>query len=193
MASFADIDLDTKVLSLLKSGDASAVGMIYQQSSAVVYGMALRILQDSGLAQEVVQDTFVELLENIGSLKKPHAVIGWIRTVAVNHCYMRLRSPWHQRRVGPVLEEGLESVDTSSSDERLQDVRDIERALSTLTPEARMVVWLHDVEGYTHGEISSVMGRTPSYSKSQLARGYQKLLGQFGGEGNSERANVATN
>jgi RNA polymerase sigma-70 factor (ECF subfamily) len=187
MASFADIDLDTRVLSLLKSGDVGAVGPIYECSAAIVHGMALRILQDSGLAQEVVQDTFVELIENVGNLRKPHAVIGWLRKVAVNHCYMRLRSPWHQRRVG-IADEGLDREDTMSSGERAEGVQDIEQALSLLDPEARMVIWLHDVEGYTHGEIGTVMGRTPSYSKSQLARGYQKLLGQFGGE--DEKASV---
>ncbi|MDA1077214.1 MAG: sigma factor [Proteobacteria bacterium] len=83
MAGFADIELDTHVLSLLKSGDVGAVGLIYERSAAVVHGMALRILQDSGLAQEVVQDTFVELIENVGNLRKPLAVVGWLRRVAV--------------------------------------------------------------------------------------------------------------
>lgn len=188
MAGFTDIDLDTQVLALLKSGDVRAVGRIYELSAAVVHGMALRILQDSGLAQEVVQDTFVDLLENVGNLRQPHAVIGWIRKVAVNHCYMRLRSPWHQRKVSAMPEELLDRADVTSSGERAEGVQDIEQALSWLDPEARMVIWLHDVEGYTHGEIGAVMGRTPSYSKSQLARGYQKLLGQFGGE--NEKANV---
>ena len=40
----------------------------------------------------------------------------------------------------------------------------------------RAVVWLHDVEGYTHKEIARVFGKTESYSKSQLARGYEKLV-----------------
>ncbi|HUO94601.1 MAG TPA: sigma factor-like helix-turn-helix DNA-binding protein, partial [Steroidobacteraceae bacterium] len=52
---------------------------------------------------------------------------------------------------------------------------DLERALERLPPSARLVVWLHDVEGYTHEEIAAATARTPSYSKSQLARAHARL------------------
>jgi RNA polymerase sigma-70 factor (ECF subfamily) len=52
---------------------------------------------------------------------------------------------------------------------------DLERALARLPDTARLVVWLHDVEGYTHAEISELLGGTPSLSKSQLARAHQRL------------------
>ena len=52
---------------------------------------------------------------------------------------------------------------------------DLERALDSLPAKTRAVIWLHDVEGYTHKEIGRLFGRTESYSKSQLARGYQRL------------------
>ena len=60
--------------------------------------------------------------------------------------------------------------------ERLGAMPGLERALSTLAVESRAVLWLHDVEGYTHKEIGQLMGKTSSYSKSQLARAYQRLL-----------------
>jgi RNA polymerase sigma-70 factor (ECF subfamily) len=47
--------------------------------------------------------------------------------------------------------------------------------LNALTPVARSIVWLHDVEGYTHGEIARLFGRTVSFSKSQLARAHEEL------------------
>ncbi|HEY3517224.1 MAG TPA: sigma factor-like helix-turn-helix DNA-binding protein, partial [Gammaproteobacteria bacterium] len=52
---------------------------------------------------------------------------------------------------------------------------DLERALAMLSPLTRTVVWLHDVEGYTHAEIGRLMGRTTSFSKSQLARAHERL------------------
>jgi RNA polymerase sigma-70 factor (ECF subfamily) len=51
----------------------------------------------------------------------------------------------------------------------------LETALESLSPTARAVVWLHDVEGYTHREIAAAMGKTASFSKSQLARAHEKL------------------
>jgi RNA polymerase sigma-70 factor (ECF subfamily) len=52
---------------------------------------------------------------------------------------------------------------------------DLERALAKLPDTARTVVWLHDVEGYTHGEIGALLGGTASLSKSQLARAHARL------------------
>ena len=63
----------------------------------------------------------------------------------------------------------------SRPDAQAQASADVERALAALPPLTRSVVWLHDVEGYTHGEIARLLGRTASFSKSQLARAHQRL------------------
>jgi len=52
---------------------------------------------------------------------------------------------------------------------------DLDAALANLPSVSRAVVWLHDVEGYTHKEIAAAMGKTESFSKSQLSRAYQRL------------------
>ena len=157
----------------LKRGDPAAQAAAYRALAPAVLGMALRILGDRGLAEEVVQDTFISVIERAGSLKNPKAAVGWVRQTAVNHCLMRLRSPWQQRRDAA---PALEAADPNQEAPRADDLRDLERALLRLGPETRMVLWLHDVEGYTHKEIAAVFGKTESYSKSQLARGYEKLV-----------------
>lgn len=180
MASFADVQLDSGIARGLKRGDERAQAVAYRVLSPAVMGIAVRILQDEGLAQEVLQDTFVELIEHADTLKDPNAVIGWVKKVAVNHCLMRLRSPWSQRRV-PVDDDQqiLERTDATSTAERHDGFWDLERALAGLPADTRLVLWLHDVEGYTHQEIGALSGRTASYSKSQLARGYQKLSDRY--------------
>ena len=57
----------------------------------------------------------------------------------------------------------------------LDDQIALERALDALSDTARVVVWLHDVEGHTHREIGRMMGYTASFSKSQLARAHDRL------------------
>ena len=174
MASFSDIRLDSATARGLQNGDRRAQAVAYRLLSPPVMGMAVRILQDEGLAQEVVQDTFVELIEHAGSLHDAASVVGWVRKVAINHCLMRQRSPWHKRRV---TVEPDEVSDLTQSSQRNDDLCDLESALGRLPGETRLVLWLHDVEGYTHREIGVLVGRSESYSKSQLARGYQKLAG----------------
>lgn len=183
MASFADISLEPGLARGLQRGDRSAQAMAYRILAPTVMGLAQRILQDESLAQEVVQDTFVELIEHARTLKDARAVVGWVRTVAVNHCLMRLRSPWHKRRdrLEPEPGSGEQFIDVSNGSARMEGMQDIETALARLEPETRMVIWLHDVEGYTHHEIGALVGRTASYSKSQMARGYQKLSLALGG------------
>ncbi len=55
------------------------------------------------------------------------------------------------------------------------DALDLDAALANLSVVSRTVVWLHDVEGFTHKEIAALMGKTESFSKSQLSRAYQRL------------------
>ena len=185
MSSFSDVSINAQTAKALQRGDRAAQAEAYRVLAPVVLGMAQRMLRDRGLAQEVMQDTFVELLERADTLREPAAVVGWVRKVAVNHCLMRMRSPWLQRRVDSEVDDGADGLQDGA---RMEGVQDIERALGALAPETRMVVWLHDVEGYTHKEIGTLMGRTTSFSKSQLTRGYAKLLDQFGGD--DERQNV---
>ena len=59
---------------------------------------------------------------------------------------------------------------------------DLETALERLSETSRAVVWLHDVEGYTHEEIAGMMDKTVSFSKSQLARAHTRLRRWLGEE-----------
>jgi len=89
---------------------------------------------------------------------------------------MHLRAAWTRRRQ---LFSEIAGVDGTyeipANEETPELAMDLEAALDTLSPTARAVVWLHDVEGFTHEEIASMMNRTRSFSKSQLARARKRL------------------
>ena len=160
-------------------GDEAATAQLYMLLSPAVMSMSARMLDNRSAAEEVLQDVFVQLMEHVHTLREPAALVGWVRKTAVNHCLMRLRSPWHQRRSAA---EPLDQEDHREAGERMQGLSDVERALTQLPPQTRMVVWLHDVEGYTHKEIGALMGKTASFSKSQLARGYGTLMKRLRGK-----------
>jgi RNA polymerase sigma-70 factor (ECF subfamily) len=94
---------------------------------------------------------------------------------------MYLRSPWHRSLM--YLDADAESAaptvilldPASRPDAQAEASADVERALATLPALTRSIVWLHDVEGYTHTEIARLVGRTTSFSKSQLARAHARL------------------
>ncbi|MGH8206528.1 MAG: RNA polymerase sigma factor, partial [Steroidobacteraceae bacterium] len=92
---------------------------------------------------------------------------------------MYLRSPWHRARLelDARLDEQIMSLADSAGIS--SDGLDMERALASLSPTARAVVWLFEVEGYSHQEIARAFGRTASFSKSQLARAHRRLREWF--------------
>jgi RNA polymerase sigma-70 factor (ECF subfamily) len=85
---------------------------------------------------------------------------------------MHLRSSWVARRVDA---EDMDIYTHGSRSDGTDNQIALDRAMAELSDTARSVVWLHDVEGYTHREIGKMMGRTASFSKSQLARAHDRL------------------
>ena len=90
---------------------------------------------------------------------------------------MYLRSPWHRARLHWDFgdETPLHATMMPVASAASADALDVERALASLTPVGRAVVWLFEVEGYSHEEIARLFGRSVSFSKSQLARGLARL------------------
>jgi RNA polymerase sigma-70 factor (ECF subfamily) len=101
----------------------------------------------------------------------------WARQIAVSRCLMHLRSPWHRARLALEQIGGLDAVRLTLPPRA--ESFDVERALASLSPTARAVVWLYEVEGYSHEEIARTFGRSVSFSKSQLARAHRRLREWF--------------
>jgi RNA polymerase sigma-70 factor (ECF subfamily) len=178
MSKFAAAVIDAQLVLRLRGGDRAAAAAIYAQLAAPVHSLAARILGDPQLAAEVTQDTFIEVIEKAATVEHVDAFGGWVRRIAVNHCLARLRSPWYRRRAWSASSEADPApIHTPRPDQ----VRDLEAALAMLSAGARFVVWMHDVEGYTHKEIGALLGKSESFSKSQLARAHVRLLAWFEG------------
>ena len=86
---------------------------------------------------------------------------------------MRLR---RGERLGQALpDDEYLADDTTPTPAAAADAATLQRALAGLPAATRSVLWLYHAEGYTHEEIATLMQRTPSFSKSQLARGGRRL------------------
>ena len=173
MSSFRAVQVDASLVPRLVRGEREAQEAVYRAYADPVYTLARRVLGDPGLAEEAAQDTFVQVIEQVGKLRSASALGPWIRSIAVNQCLMRLRSPWQQRR------ESLAEDQPAATPNAAGATLDIERALLRLSGPARLVVWMYCVEGYTHREIGEALGRTASFSKSQLARACQALAKHY--------------
>ncbi|HEY1284428.1 MAG TPA: sigma-70 family RNA polymerase sigma factor [Steroidobacteraceae bacterium] len=167
-----------------RCGEESAQAAIYTGLGPATFGLIRRIVGSRALAEDLFQDTMMTVFERLESFRGEAPLGAWVRRIAVTKCLMYLRSPWHRARL--VIDRNDE--DSASARQELPalitpDTRaehhDVERGLATLSPTARAVVWLYDVEGYSHEEIAQAFGRTVSFSKSQLARAHARLRDWF--------------
>lgn len=178
MSKFADIQIDAAIVRRAARGDAKAHEIIYRAFSSPVYSVGLRFTRVPAHAEDLLQETFIEVMRSIGKFRGEAPLGSWIRRIAVSKALMFLRSAWHSR--GQSLDDDWDDmtpgrVETHGVSGRPDEALDLDAALANLPAVSRAVVWLHDVEGFTHKEIAGLMGKTESFSKSQLSRAYQRL------------------
>jgi RNA polymerase sigma-70 factor (ECF subfamily) len=157
------------VLPGVKAGDPAAQEALYRAFEAPVYNLARRICRTTEDAEDVLQETFFEVCRSIKRYREEGSLWGWIRTIAASKALMRLRR--NKYRDTEELQDDVTPLRREDAALRM----DLETALERLSETSRAVVWLHDVEGYTHEEIAGMMDRTVSFSKSQLARAHSRL------------------
>ena len=178
MSKFADIQIDPAIVRQAARGDSRAHEIIYRAYATPVYSVCLRFTRVPAQAEDLLQETFVEVMRSIGGFRGEAPLGIWIRQVAVSKALMFLRSAWHSR--GQSLDDDWDERYAASSTGpgvalRTDQAIDLDMALAQLPAVSRAVVWLHDIEGFTHKEIAGLMGKSESFSKSQLSRAYQRL------------------
>lgn len=164
------------VLPRVRAGDPAAQEALYRSFESPVYNLARRICRTTEDAEDVVQETFMEVFRSIARFRGEGSLWGWVRTIASSKALMRLRR--NKYRETDELHDDVAPLRRDDAGLRM----DLESALERLSSTSRAVVWLHDVEGYTHEEIAGMMDRTVSFSKSQLARAHAKLRAWLGEE-----------
>ena len=181
MTGFANKQVDTAIITRAQRGDMKAHEIIFRTFKVPVYTLAARMTGSTTTADDLLQETFVEIIRSIGGFRAEASLATWIRKIAVSKCLMHMRSAWERRStLFRDLGEDQSAHEFDSSNRRSEsaDVQlqmDLERALARLSDVSRIVVMLHDVEGYTHQEIGRLMGKSVSFSKSQLARAHSRL------------------
>ena len=171
--------VDELLVARARTGEEEALEKLFRQFEAPVYSLARRLTRTSHDAEDVLQETFLEVVRSIGRFRGDGSFAGWIRKVAASKALMRLRRQGSRVPEVELSEELTDAVAGSggaaapvaTAPERL----DLEAALARLPDATRTVIWLHDVEGYSHDEIGAMLGKTASFSKSQLARAHARL------------------
>jgi RNA polymerase sigma factor (sigma-70 family) len=180
MARVLQVPNDDLILQRARKGDLAAMEEIYKAYAAPVYNLARRFCKRPQDAEEVAQETFLEVFRSLGRFRGEAPFWVWVRRIAASKALMRIREAERHKEesLDGGADDGAESLSSSRQDLRTPVDNEkvaIEKALAELPPTSRAVIWLHDVEGYTHEEIAELFDRSVSFSKSQLARAHERL------------------
>jgi DNA-directed RNA polymerase specialized sigma24 family protein len=176
-----EIVVDEALLREACAGGESARQALYLALAPATLNLIRRLVGHRALSEDIFQDTMMAFYERLSQFRGEAPVGAWLRRIAIRRCLMYLRSPWQRARLC------LEPVDFGVAAEVAAlitpgyagDLIDLERALASLAPTTRAVVWMFEVEGYSHEEIAREFGRSLSFSKSQLARAHRRLRAWF--------------
>ena len=168
----------------------SAHSEIYTMFSPAVFTLAMGICRNRECAEDVLHNSFIKLIDKVSSFEGRAPFGMWFRQIAVNEALMYLRKKKKHQAVVPLddfscfdeknhlFASTATPADSSDRREQQHDRLDVEKLLQRLPDHVRLVVWLKEVEGYTHEEIAQLVNKTPSYSKSIVLRAYKFLRGQ---------------
>ncbi len=167
-------------------GDVEAFSDLYRQHAGRVFALCVRMSGERVQAEELLQDVFVRAWERLGSFRGEASFGSWLHRLAVNVVLTAARTNRRREsRVAPA--EDLVAVETlgpawrSATDDRDPGTAiDLERAIAALPPGARTAFVLHDVEGYSHGEIAELTGLAEGTIRAQLHRARKLLMEALG-------------
>lgn len=126
-----------------RQGDDDAFRSVYEQTSARVYALCLRMMKDETRARDMTQDTYVRAWQHLETYRGESAFTTWLHTIATNACLVALRSR-RRRREGDTEIEELEAMPGSNPGDPVDRIA-LERAIADLPDGARTVLLLHDI------------------------------------------------
>ncbi len=173
---------DADVLARAQAGDHQAFARLYALHKRRIYSLCLRMVGNVTEAEDLTQDAFLQLYRKIGTFRGDSAFSTWLHRLAVNVVLMQLRKKGLQlismdEAMEPTPDEspgrsfGAPDPILSGAIDRLA----LERAVASLPTGYRLIFILHDVEGFEHNEIASMLDCSIGNSKSQLHKARLKL------------------
>ena len=167
------METDAAIVRRAIEGDERAMRLLWNQHSPHVDAVVRRLAGDPDLAQDIAQEVWIQIFRALPSWRGDAKFSTWVHRVAINRALNALRRVKRLAAAETGIEE--DSAFVEQDGERNMLAATISDAARRLSPGARTVFLLHDVEGYTHEEIANELGITAGGSKSQLFKARAKL------------------
>lgn len=165
---------ETQLIERVVNGDPLAERELYDTYVDRVYRLAFRIAGDDDLARDFTQATFIRAFEKIGTFRGDSSLGTWLHSIGMSVSLNGIRKAKRQK----TREAPMDAAMTigSQASEPQPDLRErMAAAIQSLSEKYRAVFLMHDLEGFTHDEISGVLGIPIGTSKSHLFQARAKL------------------
>jgi RNA polymerase sigma-70 factor (ECF subfamily) len=164
---------DTTLIQRAIDGDERAMRQLWSQHAPHIDAVVRRLVGQEEEAADIAQDVWIQIFRALPTYRGDSQFGTWAHRIAVNRTLNALRRTRRLAKIETEIDEETASVEHGS--ERAMLAASIEDATARLSPGARTVFVMHDVEGYTHEEIATELGITAGGSKSQLFKARAKL------------------
>ena len=163
---------------LAAAGDTDAFERIYRRHHPRVYALCLRMLRNSSQAEDLAQEVFIQLYRKLHTFRGEALIGTWLHKLTVNQVLMHFRKPIvKSERTADDETTPVQIAKGTANPNRMAVIDRIalNEAIAKLAPGYRMVLLLHDVEGYEHEQIGKMLGCAVGTSKSQLHKARTRL------------------
>lgn len=172
------IPADLTLVSAMRAGNEDALAQLYDRYSPVVYSVALRVLGDTGKAEDVLQEVFMQLWRNPEVFDSSRGNLGaWLAVIARNRAIDMLR----KRRPETDIEDVVVSVerDLAGEADRMRIMEKVRGLLGTMPSLQRSALEMAYFEGLSHSEISAKTGEPLGTIKTRIRTGLLALRKAF--------------
>ena len=166
--------LPIEVIKRAKNGDVCAFEDIYHAYKDASYSLAYRLTYNTAVAEDITQEAYLKVFKSIVAYDFKGSFAGWIRRIVVNESINHLKSKY---KLSILLDNDIAERELSSlfDTQWLIDLIELDSYLNRLPVISRMVMVLHEIEGYKHKEIANTFNKSESFSKMTLKRAYSEL------------------
>lgn len=155
-------------------GDEAAMRSLWSRHAPHIDAVVRRLVgNDLDVAADIAQEVWIQIFRALPQYRGDSQFGTWAHRIAVNRTLNALRKTRRLAKIETEIEDDSALVEMDA--ERVMVMQTIEGAAQRLSPGARAVFLLHDVEGFTHEEIAERLGITAGGSKSQLFKARAKL------------------
>lgn len=168
-------NIHREIVEQCKQGNQQAQFELYRLYSKAMYNVCLRMLKNEMDAEDILQNSFVDIFTKLHTFSFQSSVGAWIKRIMINNCINFLK----KRRIEfKELEDRHTKVvyeEEHSQGEPRWNVETVNEAIFGLPEGYRVVFSLYLMEGYDHKEIGEILGISEATSKSQYSRAKKKL------------------